>query len=43
MQFLTKEIPNHQPIEFKANLIPKNKLIHKGMFSPDLRDFVLFL
>ncbi len=35
-QFLTEDIPNHRPLAFKKNLVPKNKLIHKGIFSPDL-------
>ena len=39
MQFLTEEIPNKIPIEFKHNLVPKNKLIHKGTFSPDLQEY----
>ncbi|HDZ05678.1 hypothetical protein LCGC14_0066150 [marine sediment metagenome] len=39
MQFLTEQIPNNIPLEFKQNLIPKNKLIHKGIFSPDLKEF----
>lgn len=39
MQFLTEEIPNNIPIEFKQNIIPKNKLIHKGIFSPDLQEY----
>ena len=39
MQFLTEEIPNKKPIEFKQDLIPKNKLIHKGIFSPDLQKY----
>lgn len=39
MQFLSEEIPNNIPIEFKQNLIPQNKLIHKGIFSPDLKEY----
>ena len=39
MQFLTEEIPNNIPIEFKQNLIPQNKLIHKGIFSPNLQEY----
>ena len=39
MQFLTEEIPNNKPIEFKQHLIPENKLIHKGIFSPDLQEY----
>lgn len=39
MQFLTEEIPNNIPLEFKQNLVPKNKLIHKGIFSPNLKEY----
>ena len=39
IQFLTEITPNDIPIEFKQDLIPKNKLIHKGMFSPDLQEY----
>lgn len=39
MQFLTDEIPNNIPIEFKQDLVPKNKLIHKGIFSTDLKEY----
>lgn len=37
--FLVDEIPNGIPIDFKQNLIPKNKLIHKGTFSPNLEEY----
>ena len=39
MQFLTEEIPNNIPLEFKQNVVPNNKLIHKGIFSPDLKEY----
>ncbi|PNW28714.1 hypothetical protein BKP44_07295 [Formosa algae] len=39
MQFLTDNIPSHIPFEFKQNLVPENKLIHKGIFSPDLNEY----
>ncbi|WP_157972950.1 TolB-like translocation protein [Aureibaculum luteum] len=39
MQFLNEKIPNNIPIAFKQNLIPHNKLIHKGIFSPDLQEY----
>tara|TARA_R110002126_G_scaffold22865_1_gene81048 strand:- start:494 stop:1477 length:984 start_codon:yes stop_codon:yes gene_type:complete len=39
IQFLTEIIPNDIPIEFKQDLIPQNKLIHKGIFSPDLQEY----
>ncbi|WP_432412492.1 hypothetical protein [Rasiella sp. SM2506] len=39
MQFLNEEIPNNIPLEFKQNIVPKNKIIHKGIFSPDLKEY----
>ena len=39
MQFLTDEIPKNIPFEFKQKLVPKNKLIHRGIFSPDLKEY----
>lgn len=39
MQFLTEKIPNKLPIVFKQSLTPQNKLIHKGIFSPDLQEY----
>lgn len=39
MLSLTEVIPGNIPIEFKHDLIPQNKLIHKGIFSPDLREY----
>ncbi|WP_181858104.1 PD40 domain-containing protein [Polaribacter sp. WD7] len=36
---MTEITPNDIPIEFKQDLIPQNKLIHKGMFSPDLQEY----
>ena len=39
MQFLTEEIPNNIPLKFKPYIIPKNKLIHKGIFSPDMKEY----
>ena len=35
IKFLEKEIPSDHPIEFKKNLTPNDKLIHRGIFSPD--------
>ncbi|WP_298517348.1 hypothetical protein [uncultured Kordia sp.] len=34
-KFLVEEIPAETPIVFKEDLTPKDKLIHKGIFSPD--------
>ena len=39
MNFIADEIPNNIPFEFKQNLVPENKLIHKGIFSPDLKEY----
>jgi len=36
---LTEEIPGDIPIELKGNLIPKDKLIHRGVFSPDFKEY----
>ncbi|MDO1500672.1 hypothetical protein Q2T40_11065 [Winogradskyella maritima] len=35
--FLVNEIPADMPIEFKQIIVPDDKLIHKGIFSPDLK------
>ena len=37
--FLVNQIPNSTPIEFKQGLIPYNKVVHKGIFSPDLDEY----
>ena len=34
-----KETPKAIPIDFKKELIPKDKLIHKGIFSPDFQEY----
>jgi Tol biopolymer transport system component len=39
MQILNEKTPHNTPLEFKQNLILKNKLIHKGIFSPDLQEY----
>ncbi|MEM6736224.1 MAG: hypothetical protein AAF620_09165 [Bacteroidota bacterium] len=39
MQFSTDHIPRSTPIEFKNDMVPNDKLIHKGIFSPDLRAY----
>ncbi|MEM0931371.1 MAG: hypothetical protein AAGJ12_02820 [Bacteroidota bacterium] len=39
MQFLTEDIPNNLPIDFKKEITPENKIIHKGIFSPDLKEY----
>lgn len=39
VKFLVNKIPNNTPIEFKQDLIPYNKLVHKGIFSPNLDEY----
>jgi len=39
MIFSAQNVPNDSPLEFMEHLIPKDKLIHKGVFSPDLNDY----
>lgn len=39
MQFLIDKIPNNIPLEFNQEMIPRNKLVHKGIFSPDLKEY----
>lgn len=38
-RYLTERIPADIPIIFKENLTPKDKLIHKGIFSPDFKQY----
>ncbi len=35
----TDNIPQGIPIDFEPGLTPPNKLIHKGVFSPDLKEY----
>lgn len=37
--FLTEFIPNDLPVEFMSHLIPSDKIIHKGVFSPDFSEY----
>jgi hypothetical protein len=37
--FLTQEIPSEIPLVFKEEFTPKDKIIHKGIFSPDLEQY----
>lgn len=39
LKFLIEEIPHDTPLEFKSEIIPDNKIIHKGIFSPDLEEY----
>jgi len=38
-RFLVNEVPNNIPIDFKQDLVPNDKLIHKGAFSPNLEEY----
>jgi hypothetical protein len=38
-KFLVNDIPYETPIDFKKDLIPANMIIHKGIFSPELKEF----
>ncbi|WP_420572516.1 hypothetical protein [Kordia sp.] len=38
-KFLTELLPTKTPIVFKEELTPKDKIIHKGIFSPDLEHY----
>lgn len=37
--YLVDEIPNDQPIDFKNDLVPRDKIIHRGIFSPDMEEY----
>jgi len=39
MEFLTEHIPTDIPLIFKQDLTPTGKIIHKGIFSPDLKAY----
>lgn len=39
LEFLTEKIPNEIPIVFRKEVIPDNGIIHKGIFSPDLKEY----
>lgn len=39
MKFLVNKIPNNNPIDFKQDLVPNNKLIHKGVFTPNIEEY----
>ncbi|MEM8508455.1 MAG: hypothetical protein AAF717_11525 [Bacteroidota bacterium] len=38
-QFLTEKIPDSVPIVFNNAILPDNTIIHKGIFSPDLKTY----
>ena len=37
--YQTEMIPSQIPLDFKGDLIPDNKIIHKGILSPDLKEY----
>jgi hypothetical protein len=37
--FLVNKIPNSKPLNFKKELVPNNKIIHRGVFSPNLEEY----
>ncbi|WP_386133523.1 hypothetical protein [Winogradskyella aquimaris] len=39
MEFLIEKIPNEIPIVYRKELIPDNGIIHRGIFSPDLKEY----
>ncbi|WP_350292428.1 hypothetical protein [uncultured Croceitalea sp.] len=39
LNILSKSVPKDIPIDFKQDLIPEDKLIHRGIFSPDLKEY----
>lgn len=39
MKYLNENIPSSTPIVFMQSLTPKDMLIHKGVFSPDLKEY----
>ncbi|MBT8233922.1 MAG: PD40 domain-containing protein [Bacteroidia bacterium] len=38
-KYLVENVPDNFPINFKEELIPKGKLIHRGVLSPDLEQY----
>ncbi|MFK7925669.1 MAG: TolB family protein [Bacteroidia bacterium] len=38
-QFLSPTIPGSQPLKYLPKLLQKDKIIHKGIFSPELNEF----
>ena len=39
LEFLTEKIPDEIPIAFRKEIIPDNGIVHKGIFSPDLKEY----
>jgi len=39
MTYCVNNVPQNIPIDFMQDIIPGNKLVHKGMFSPDLEEY----
>lgn len=38
-QFLSQSIPKSQPLKYLPQLVEEDRIIHKGIFSPDLSEF----
>ncbi len=39
LEFHVNDVPINIPIGFKTEIIPEHKLIHKGVFNPDLEEY----
>ena len=39
LKFLTDQVPSDLPVNFMEELIPKQKIVHRGVFSPDLTEY----
>lgn len=39
LKYLSEKTPGLEPIDFNIEMIPDTKMIHKGIFSPDLEAF----
>ncbi len=37
--FLVDDIPDYRPIDFKKELVPNDKIIHRGIFSPRMDEY----
>ncbi len=41
--FLKEVVPGTRPVVFKKDLVPSDKLIHRGIFNPDLNEYYFTL
>jgi len=39
LMYLVDNVPDSLPIYFKVELVPEGKIIHRGIFSPDLQEY----